>query len=43
MVASNIGMKVFLLTDNLVNKDGKDISTLPQGNLADLIKFIDAL
>ena len=43
MVASSIGMKVFLITDNIVNREGKDISTIPQGNFNDLLNFIETL
>ena len=31
MVAETLGMKVFLLTDCLLNKDNKDISAYPHG------------
>lgn len=41
MVAQKLGMKVFLLTDNLINKGNADISQYPQGNFTDLIKLID--
>ena len=41
MVAKNIGMKVFLLTDMLENKDNQDISIYPNGNFDDLLKFIE--
>ncbi|MBQ8690027.1 MAG: HAD family hydrolase [Clostridia bacterium] len=40
MVAAELGMKVFLLTDNLINKNGKDISAYPQGSFTELLKFI---
>ncbi|MBQ7224821.1 MAG: hypothetical protein IJX06_04655 [Clostridia bacterium] len=33
--------KVFLLTDWLLNKSGKDIGVYPHGNFDDLDKFID--
>ena len=33
--------KVFLLTDWLLNKSGKDIGVYPHGNFDDLYKFID--
>ena len=42
MVASKVGMKVFLLTDNLVNKTNEDISVFPQGSFEDLLKYIDS-
>ena len=41
MVAERIGMKVFLLTDDLINKNGVDISIYPNGSFAELNKFID--
>ena len=41
MVAETLGMKVFLLTDCLINKEDKDISVYPNGGFEDLIKYID--
>ena len=38
-----LGMKVFLLPADLINKVGKDISQYPQGDLTDLLKFIEGL
>ena len=40
MVAKTIGMKVFLLTDCLINKAEKDISEYPNGNFDQLMVFI---
>ena len=40
MVAKNIGMKVFLLTDMLENKDNQDISIYPNGNFDTLLEYI---
>ena len=40
MVAKTIGMKVFLLTDCLINRSGKDISEYPNGDFDCLIDFI---
>lgn len=40
MIAETLGMKVFLLTDCLVNKSGKDISAYPHGSFEELKKFI---
>lgn len=40
MVAEKLGFKVFLLTDCLINPDGKDISVYPHGNFDDLNKFL---
>lgn len=41
VAAQETGMQVFLLTDCLINKDGKDISTYPRGSFADLLHFIE--
>lgn len=41
MVVNELGIKSFLLTDCLINKDNKDISVYPNGNINDLIKFIE--
>lgn len=43
MIAENLGMKVFLLTDCLINKNNTDISCYPQGSFDDLFIFIDKL
>lgn len=40
MVARELGMNVFLLTDNLINKYNKDISDYPQGNFNDLLELL---
>lgn len=40
MIAEKLGMKVFLLTDCLINKAGKDISKYPSGSLDDLFNFL---
>ena len=40
MIAKELGMKVFLLTDNLINKDGVDISQYPNGNFDELCAYI---
>ncbi len=39
MIAEKVGMKVFLLTDCLLNRDEKDISAYPQGNFTDLKQY----
>ena len=39
--AEDVGMKVFILTDNLINKEGKDISSYPQGSFAELLEFVE--
>ena len=43
MIAEKLGMKVFLLTDCLINKNNTDISRYPQGSFDDLFAFIDRL
>lgn len=43
MIAETLGMKVFLLTDCLINKDERDISVYPHGDFDDLNKYIDKL
>ena len=40
MVAETLGMKTFLLTDCIINKESKDISVYPHGNFDNLIEFI---
>lgn len=41
MVTEDLGMQTFLVTDCLINNSGKDISRYPQGNLSDLIRYLD--
>ncbi len=43
MIASKLGMKVFLLTDCLINKYNEDISVYPHGDFDALKKFIETL
>lgn len=43
MVAENLGLNVFLLTDCIINKDNTDISKYPQGSFEDLEKYIQNL
>ena len=38
--AESVGMQVFLLTRDLINKDGRDISHYKKGNFVDLLSFI---
>lgn len=40
MVAAKLGMKVFLLTDCIINKNNEDISGYPQGSFDELIAFV---
>lgn len=43
MVAEQLGMKVFLLTDCLINKENKDITKYPNGSFDELIAYIENL
>ena len=43
MIAQTLDMKVFLLTDCLINKTGADISQYPQGSFPELMAFIREL
>ena len=43
MIAETLGMKVFLLTDCLLNRKNKDISKYPQGSFPELLEYIRAL
>lgn len=43
MVAEKIGMKVFLLTDCLINRKDEDISNYPQGSFKELLDYIQTL
>ena len=43
MIAETLGMKVFLLTDCLLNKENKDISVYPRGGFSELIRFVDGI
>ena len=43
MIAETLGMKVFLLTDCLLNKNNVDISKYPQGSFDELIEYVKAL
>ncbi len=43
MIAEKLGMKVFLLTPRLINKDNTDISVYRNGGYNELIKYIEAL
>ena len=40
MMAQNLGMHVFLLTDCIINKDNRDICQYPQGSFPELLAFI---
>lgn len=41
MVAEKLGMKVFLLTDCMINKSGTDISRYPQGSFEELRQYVE--
>ncbi len=43
MVASQIGMRVFLLTDNLINKNKVDISVFPNGSFEQLSEYLEKM
>ena len=43
MVAKELGMKVFLLTNCLINKDDEDISQYPNGGYKEAIAYIKSL
>ena len=43
MIAESLGMKVFLLTDCLLNRKNKDISIYPQGGFPELLAYIRSL
>lgn len=43
MVAEKIGMKVFLLTDWLINRSGTDVSRYPNGGFSELKQFLETL
>ena len=40
MIAKELGMDVFLVTDCLINKENKDISEFPNGDLDELIRYV---
>lgn len=43
MIAQNLGMKVFLITDCLINKEQEDISRYPNGSFEELLAYIETL
>lgn len=43
MIARELGMEVFLLTDCLINRENRDVSPYPRGGFAELRQFIDDL
>ena len=42
MIAQSIGMKVFLLTDCLINKNDKDITQFQHGGFNELYQYINS-
>jgi len=43
MIAETLGMRVFLLTDCLISKDGSDLSRYPQGSFPELLEYVRRL
>ena len=43
LVAQTLGIKVFLLTNCLINKEGKDLSGYPQGDLDALMHYVQSM
>lgn len=43
MITQQLGMKVFLLTDCLINKQNADISQYPHGRFPELASFLDTI
>lgn len=43
MVAETLGMNVFLLVDDLINKENKDISVYPHGSFEQLTAYLNTL
>ena len=43
MITEKLGMKAFLLTDDLLNKHGKDISAYRQGGFPELLEYINEI
>ena len=41
MIASSVGMRVFLLTDNVINRHGADVSAYPSGSFPELVEYIN--
>ena len=42
MPAQNVGMKVFLLTDCLINSKKEDIQKYPNGSFSELLQYINS-
>jgi FMN phosphatase YigB (HAD superfamily) len=41
LAALSLGIETFLLTDDLINKDLVDLTTIPKGNFQDLIRYLE--
>lgn len=43
MVTEKLGMKVFLMTACLINKENKDITVYPHGGFDELLRYVDSV
>ena len=43
LIAEELGMKVFLISDCIINKDNKDISKYNKGSFSELLEYINSL
>ena len=43
MIAQTAGMSVFLLTDNIINRENKDISVFPNGGFEDFWEYVQRI
>jgi FMN phosphatase YigB (HAD superfamily) len=43
MIAETLGLRVFLMTDCLINRGNKDISAYPQGSFDELLAYVKQL
>ena len=43
MIASELGMKVFLIPRDIINKNNKDISVYPSGDFDALVEYVDGI
>ena len=43
LIAERLGMRIFLLTDWLINKENKDISQYPHGGFTQLYAYVKEL
>ena len=42
LAAAGLGMRVFLVTDCLINREEKDLSACPHGSFAELREWMEA-